>query len=266
MKCKFCGAEMPDEANFCGKCARPLKDNISENVAGRAQNMNPSSPQTVRQGNDERHKNNLGLFSMIIGLISLIFSCMALGFLGIIGIVLGSLSIAKQEAKKGIAITGIVCSAIAFLVSLYVITAEPNENSSNKTYQAEQAKPTPEPTSTLSPEKRTELVYSIRAIQDSVTEYSYEKNPYYLEGLKGYIQMFNEIYTTMGADQKVELLLLDDVLKDIGMSKSMRKKILNLEGKNVLEDKDFWRMKKKINAYFFQKAIILKYLLKQRMI
>ena len=191
---------------------------------------------------------------------------MALGFLGIIGIVLGSLSIAKQEAKKGIAITGIVCSAIAFLVSLYVITAEPNENSSNKTYQAEQAtetpvpterkatptpepttkptpeptaKPTPEPTSTLSPEKRTELVYSIRAIQDSVTEYSYEKNPYYLEGLKGYIQMFNEIYTTMGADQKVELLLLDDVLKDIGMSKSMRKKILNIEEKNVLEDKDF---------------------------
>ena len=146
MKCKFCGAEMPDEANFCGKCARPLKDNISENVADRAQNMNPSSPQTVRQGNDERHKNNLGLFSMIIGLISLIFSCMALGFLGIIGIVLGSLSIAKQEAKKGIAITGIVCSAIAFLVSLYVITAEPNENSSNKTYQAEQATETPVPT------------------------------------------------------------------------------------------------------------------------
>lgn len=282
MKCKFCGAEMPDEANFCGKCARPLKDNISENVAGRAQNMNPSSPQTVRQGNDERHKNNLGLFSMIIGLISLIFSCMALGFLGIIGIVLGSLSIAKQEAKKGIAITGIVCSAIAFLVSLYVITAEPNENSSNKTYQAEQAtetpvpterkatptpeptakptaKPTPEPTakptSTLSPEKRTELVYSIRAIQDSVTEYSYEKNPYYLEGLKGYIQMFNEIYTTMGADQKVELLLLDDVLKDIGMSKSMRKKILNLEGKNVLEDKDFWRMdEKEDKRLFFSKG------------
>ena len=80
MKCKFCGAEMPDEANFCGKCARPLKDNISENIADRAQNMNPSSPQTVRQGNDERHKNNLGLFSMIIGLISLIFSCM--GFFG----------------------------------------------------------------------------------------------------------------------------------------------------------------------------------------
>lgn len=67
--------------------------------------------------------------------------------------------------------------------------------------------------------------------------------------------MFNEIYTTMGADQKVELLLLDDVLKDIGMSKSMRKKILNLEGKNVLEDKDFWRMdEKEDKRLFFSKG------------
>lgn len=103
--------------------------------------------------------------------------------------------------------------------------------------------------------EKTELVYDIKKIKDSVTQYSYEENPYYLEGLEGSIQMFNEFYATMNTDQNAELLSLEDVLKDIGMSKSMRKKILSIEGENVLENEDFWRMdEKEDKSFLFSKG------------
>jgi len=157
---------MPDEVNFCGKCARPLKDNIPEITVNREQDIENPIVQTVHQENDKKQKTRFGLYSMIIGFVSMVLSCIAFGFLGIIGIVLGAMSVAKQEAKKGMAITGIVCSAIALFVSFCVIVAELDEDSSNQTYQAEQVaeeitetpvpteqKATPTPKPTLSPEE-----------------------------------------------------------------------------------------------------------------
>lgn len=261
-----------------------------------------SNKNTVQkiQAEDNKKDNqntNFGLASMVVGLVSVVLSCLYAGFLGIIGFILGIVSLIKEEPKKGKAITGIVCSTVAFFISICILvgssmdlsgytenkeeqaTAEISKEPGKTEKPAETKEPEPstEPTAepTLSPEETEEpegtiepaetkepekpenheLIYNMENIKASLTRYSYEENPYYLESLKEYIQKINELYKTMNTDQNASILSLEDILKDIGMSFKMRKKILNTEGKNVLTDEDFWRMdEKEDKSLFFSKG------------
>lgn len=99
------------------------------------------------------------------------------------------------------------------------------------------------------------LDYSEEAINDSLKNYSYEENPYYIEGLEQYVNYFNEFYEEMGTEQQVRIIQLEDVLKEAGISNSLRKKILSAEGKNVLEDTGFKRVEEvEDSKIFFSKG------------
>ena len=107
---------------------------------------------------------NWGLVSIVIGLVSIVLSCLSMGFLGILGIIIGIVSLIKGEPKKGKAITGIIFSVFAFLISFGILFAEPSDSSVNHedkkgqvtaeiTKEPEQ---TPEPT--LSPAEKGKAI------------------------------------------------------------------------------------------------------------
>lgn len=71
----------------------------------------------------EKQSNGLGIASMVVGIIALLLSCCYGGFLGIIGLILGIIVVTKSDSKKGIAITGIITSGIALLISFILLIA-----------------------------------------------------------------------------------------------------------------------------------------------
>lgn len=64
----------------------------------------------------EKKSNGLGIASMVLGIIALLFSCCYGGFLGLIGLPLGIAGATKPN--KGTAIAGIITSSFAILFSL----------------------------------------------------------------------------------------------------------------------------------------------------
>ena len=71
----------------------------------------------------EKQSNGLGIASMVVGIIALLLSCCYGGLLGIIGLILGIIVVTKSDSKKGIAITGIITSGIALLISFILLIA-----------------------------------------------------------------------------------------------------------------------------------------------
>ncbi len=93
--------------------------------------------------------------------------------------------------------------------------------------------------------------YSEETIKESLKVYSYEENPYYLEGLQRYVDGFNGLYVEMNAEQEVKILPLENILKEADVSWNMRRKILELEGKDILTNADFRRMEEKEDEDLF---------------
>lgn len=89
------------------------------------------------------------------------------------------------------------------------------------------------------------LVYALEEIVQSVEKYSYFENPYYIKGLENYVEYCNAVYEEAGSTQKVVVENLDAILKEAGLSRSMRKKIAALEGTSVLTDQNVVRIEEK---------------------
>lgn len=99
--------------------------------------------------------------------------------------------------------------------------------------------------------QKIEVVYDADSLNRSKQEYSYYENPYYLDGLQRYIDFMNEKYI----NQQVSQISLEQVLKEADVSATMRKRILDSEGKNVLEDKSFYKVEyKKDGKILFSKG------------
>lgn len=70
----------------------------------------------------------MGIASLILGILSLLFALIFTGFqwigaiVGLIGIILGALG-RKNPEKKGIATAGLVCSIIGFILSILLFVA-----------------------------------------------------------------------------------------------------------------------------------------------
>lgn len=74
--------------------------------------------------NNEKKQNGMGIASMILGIVSTVIGCCACYYLsiplGIAAVILGILSIRKQETTKGFAIAGIITGSIGIVVSLII--------------------------------------------------------------------------------------------------------------------------------------------------
>lgn len=66
-------------------------------------------------------QSGLGIASLVIGIVSLVFSCFGLGFLGIIGFIFSMVAITQKDKGKGTAVAGLITSIIAFLISFFVV-------------------------------------------------------------------------------------------------------------------------------------------------
>lgn len=77
--------------------------------------------------------NILGIFSIILGLIGICFSCMVFGgFPALLGIILGIIGLTIFKNGKFLCITGIILSTIGFIFSIVVFVAI-TTNSENQT-------------------------------------------------------------------------------------------------------------------------------------
>lgn len=77
------------------------------------------------QNNNVQPSNSTGLAiaSMVLGIVSLVFFCVPyICFLtGIIGIILGAISLGTKKGGKGMAIAGLVCSAVSMAIYLIIV-------------------------------------------------------------------------------------------------------------------------------------------------
>ena len=102
-----------------------------------------------------------------------------------------------------------------------------------------------------SEKKGLNLVYDGAEILNSLDRYTYDENPYYLEGIEKYIEACNTVYEEMGSKQKMEKDSLDHILKEAGISGSMRKKIIGAEGANILTNQEIVRVEEESDKKFF---------------
>ena len=87
----------------------------------------PYGGQQYYQQPVNQKKNALGITSMILGIISLVFSCCCMGFsivLGVVAIILGIVSLNKKESTKGFAIAGIILGVVGLLSAIIFIVFE----------------------------------------------------------------------------------------------------------------------------------------------
>ena len=70
--------------------------------------------------------SGLGIASMVLGIVALVFSC-CLYYVSLpcalVGLILGAVSLAKKKPGKGMAIAGLVCSIISIVPAIIVIVA-----------------------------------------------------------------------------------------------------------------------------------------------
>ena len=83
---------------------------------------------------------------------------------------------------------------------------------------------------------------NVGEITKSVSQYEYNKNPYYKEGLQKYVDFYNSALAAKGSKQKLEVMDTEKGLADAGISWGFRKKLMALEGTDISKSKDFKRV------------------------
>lgn len=101
----------------------------------------------------EKKQSGLGIAGMIIGIVSLVVSCIAIGgFTGIIGLILSCIAISQKDKKHGMAIAGIILNILAILIFVIMLCIVTKEDSSNSAQEPEVAKPAKEVVKYVDPE------------------------------------------------------------------------------------------------------------------
>ncbi len=68
-------------------------------------------------------KSGLSIAAMVLGILSILFFCIPYISLplAIVGLILGIISLVKKQGGRGMAIAGVICSAIGFIIGIIVI-------------------------------------------------------------------------------------------------------------------------------------------------
>lgn len=94
-----------------------------EDVTESAEEVNSETYSSVAP--EEKQSNVFAIISMIAGIVSIL--CCCFGAVGIViavaAVVLGIISIKKEEPKKGMAIAGIVCGGVGLILAVVIIAA-----------------------------------------------------------------------------------------------------------------------------------------------
>ena len=134
--CPLCGAELADGAKFCTSCGNAVPEAAPEVQAeAPVQEAAPvysepaySEPQTYAYVNDvapePKKGNGFAIASLVLGILAIlccIIDVLSM-ILGIAAIVFGIIALAKKQSK-GMAIAGIICGALGFIIAIILIAA-----------------------------------------------------------------------------------------------------------------------------------------------
>ena len=117
------------------------------------------------------------------------------------------------------------------------VESEKNQNTEEEKEVADVEKNTEQETATETIEEE-----KLETIYNSMKQYIYYENPYYVKGVQEYINFLNVFYESYENNQEVEIVSMDDVLKEAGISRSLRKKILEKEAVSVFTDSEIVRV------------------------
>lgn len=88
------------------------------------QNQQPNYGQPIQPyGYHEPERKGFAIASLVLGILSLVLCCFYGGFLGILGLIFGIVSLTKKESKMGLAIAGIITSAFGLIYGILMVMA-----------------------------------------------------------------------------------------------------------------------------------------------
>lgn len=162
----------------------------------------------------------------------------------------------KTSSGKGCAKTG--CGCLVVFVVLFILIglfggSSSDSDSDKKPSSSDAASVTA--TSEMSvaaseaeevkPEE--ELVYTLENLKKASSTYNKSENPYYKDSVAQYAEAINIIYGE-NASQTVTEMTLEQALKDSDVSRLFVEKLLKLQGEDVMNDSDFYRMDVKTDS------------------
>lgn len=81
-----------------------------------------NQPYGMNQGyQNQPEKMGFGIASLVLGILSILCCWIYGGFLGLIGLVLGIVALARRESKKGMAIAGIITSVFGIMILIVIL-------------------------------------------------------------------------------------------------------------------------------------------------
>lgn len=92
-----------------------------------------------------------------------------------------------------------------------------------------------------------ELAYTLENLEKASSTYNKSENPYYKDSVAQYAEAINIIYGE-NASQTVTEMTLEQALKDSDVSRLFVEKLLKLQGEDVMNDSDFYRMDVKTDS------------------
>lgn len=85
------------------------------------QSSQPYGYTGMQQPQQPRKGSGCAIASLVLGILSLVLCCVGGGLFGIIGVVLGIISICRKESGRGMAIGGLVTSGIGLLLGIFML-------------------------------------------------------------------------------------------------------------------------------------------------
>lgn len=112
INCPMCGESISDKASVCPHCGKTMA----------SETQFQSQNQYYYEERPSNYSTGLATASMVLGIVSIFITCLMMGWItGIIGLILGIVSLAQDRPGKSMAIAGIVTSAIAILFFVIII-------------------------------------------------------------------------------------------------------------------------------------------------
>ena len=100
MFCRFCGNELPDQANFCTKCGKMIDDAEVTQAPAALADLIGDPAQRAQEDPFKGEKDELGGSILKYGIMSLAFGCTGLlSLLGLIFACIGKSKVGKYLAK-----------------------------------------------------------------------------------------------------------------------------------------------------------------------
>lgn len=108
--CPYCGKELEKDVKFCASCGKAVNPDVT--VA------QPTTTTNVIV-NTQPESNGMAVAGFVVSLVSLLLCCGGFSWLSLIFSIVGAVKAKEKNGKgKGLAIAGIIISAIALLFGI----------------------------------------------------------------------------------------------------------------------------------------------------